>query len=701
MHEQAKNSTSLHPDIPADLNPAKRASTAIPNDNPITPLTMRALYYTPQGTTKDLPDSHQGDGKSYDSTKTTIRKHGSGLVLDTSFPTPQPSPHQYLLKIQTAAFCHDEIRLASALNPHKTTPQIPLHSLCGTVISTPAEDEERDEGPRFRIGDVVFGLLSYTRDGGAADYAVACEAELALKPGNITAAEAAALALPALTAWQALFRYAGLDPDVPGGLDEDGDAGGNGTGRWVWHQSRRNTLAGDPVYGFGKFTGHGSGVRGGNAVGGDGRNEFHGSIVDANSEQRGGRGNDLASGASGSTGGSGMGGGENGRWVWQWNRRGTILAGNGSKNDPMPVIPGSASGAGSGRIDSTQTPNADMQHRNTLQNLASSNARRGSLFSLINGHRESQSSANRDGNGNERRNTLLGLVNSNGSRSSQSRNSIVGSISGSISGSINAAKKNRDPSIRILVTNARDNEVGRIAVQLLRAETLFPATMRPWICVTCTKAEEGIITQEWDVDGVIVIPHLPLPAECDIGGTFKSQRWPPVDIVLDCTGGEVFRQAHAPRVIKNYGAVMTVVEARSADQPLYRAERDVLGHRKRGIKTRFVPPNPDGEAMARIVDLVEDNLVRGKEDTVVDLERAIDLLAGKAAGTAGSRKGKMMVVRLHAGSSGKKTRETPGETPVGQSPSVRSPVGRTFSVRTSSGKVPAAKTPSGQIPADF
>ncbi|KAJ5294774.1 hypothetical protein N7508_009595 [Penicillium antarcticum] len=687
MHEQARDSISLHPDIPPDLSPAKRTSTAMPNDNPIAPLTMRALYYTPEVTTNDLPDSLQGDGKSLDETKTTIRKQGSGLVLDRSFSTPQPSPHQYLLKVQTAAFCHDEIRLASALNPHKTTPQIPLHSLCGTVISTPAKDDDRDGGPRFRIGDTVFGLLSYTRDGGAADYAVACEMELALKPGNITTAEAAALALPALTAWQALFRYAGLDPDVPGGLDEDGDAGGIGTGRWTWHESRRNTLASDPAYGFGKYTGHGSGVRAGNAVGGDGRNEFHGSIFNNNFDQRRSLGNDLASGgASGSASGGGTGG-ENGRWVWQWNRRGTILAGNGGKNDhPMSPASSSASGAGSGRVGGTQTSNPDMQRRNTLQNLASSNARRGSLFSLINGHRESQSNANQNGNGNERRNSLLNLV--NGSRNNQPRGSIAGSISDSISGSINATRKHRDPSIRILVTNARDSEVGRIAVQLLRAETLFPATVRPWICVTCTKAEEGIITQEWDVDGVIVIPHLPHPAECDIGGTFKRQRWPPVDIVLDCTGGEVFRQAHAPRVIKNNGAVMTVVEARSADQPLHRAERDVLGHRKRGIKTRFVPPNPDGEAMARIVNLVENNLVRGKEDTVVDLDGAMDLLAGKAAGTAGSRKGRMMVVRLNAGSSGK----TPvGQTPM-RSPSVRTPVGR----KRSSGK-----SPSGQIPADL
>jgi NADPH:quinone reductase-like Zn-dependent oxidoreductase len=632
---------------------------------------MRALYYTPQGTTQELPDSTQGDGKSLDTTKTTIRKHGSGLVLDTAFPTPQPSTHQYLLKVTAAAFCHDEIRLASALNPHKTTPQIPLHSLCGTVISTPAEDMHRDEGPRFRIGDAVFGLLSYTRDGGAADYAVACEDELALKPANITAAEAAALALPALTAWQALFRYAGLDPDVPGGLDEDGDAGGNGTGRWTWHESRRETLASDPVYGFGKFTGHGSGVRDGNAVGGDGRNEFHRSVVDSNhNEQRGSLGGDLAGGGGGSTSGTQANTaveGENGRWVWHWNRRGTILARNGAKDDPMPPAPGSvygaASGADYGRVGSTQPRNPDMQRRKTLQNLTSSNARRGSLFSLMNGHRESQS-ANHNGNANgtKRRHTLLDLIHSNGNRNGQSRGSIVRSISGSI----NATRQNQDPSIRILVTNARDNEVGRIAVQLLRAKPLFPPTVRPWICVTCTEAEEAIITQEWDVDGVIVIPHLPLPAECDIGGTFKRQRWLPVDIVLDCTGGEVFRQVHASRVIKNYGAVMTVVEARSADQPLGRAERDILGHRKRGIKTRFVPPNPDGDAMARIVNLVENNLVRGREDTVVDLERAVDLLAGKAAGTAGSRRGEMMVVRLDTGPA----RRTPGSPRIipGKSP---------------------------------
>jgi NADPH:quinone reductase-like Zn-dependent oxidoreductase len=82
-------------------------------------------------------------------------------------------------------------------------------SVCGTVISPPTEDHTIPGGLKFKIGDVVLGMLSYTRDGGAADYALATEDEVALKPMNISAADAASVVTPALVAWQALFRYCG------------------------------------------------------------------------------------------------------------------------------------------------------------------------------------------------------------------------------------------------------------------------------------------------------------------------------------------------------------------------------------------------------------------------------------------------------------------------------------------------------------
>lgn len=153
------------------------------------PGTMRALYHCPPSM-----------GISED----------SGMTFDTDFPTPKPAANQYLIKVQTAAFSHDELRLARTLNPPKSIPQIPLHNFCGTVIGTPSEDHYRPDGPRFKVDDVVFGRISHTRDGAAADYTLATEGEIALKPKNISAAEASTIPLPALTGWQALFTYGRL-----------------------------------------------------------------------------------------------------------------------------------------------------------------------------------------------------------------------------------------------------------------------------------------------------------------------------------------------------------------------------------------------------------------------------------------------------------------------------------------------------------
>ncbi len=64
----------------------------------------------------------------------------------------------------------------------------------------------------FKVDEVVFGLVDYAQDGAAADYVLTTEDQIAHKPQNISAAEAATIPLPALTAWQALFKYAGIHP---------------------------------------------------------------------------------------------------------------------------------------------------------------------------------------------------------------------------------------------------------------------------------------------------------------------------------------------------------------------------------------------------------------------------------------------------------------------------------------------------------
>ncbi|KAJ6138179.1 hypothetical protein N7471_004665 [Penicillium samsonianum] len=616
-------------DIKHTSHPAKPTSSTL-NDSPFTPLSMRALYYTPDefdtDTLDGIPEGKISEAISPDTNISVVRQKGTNLVFDAGFPTPQPS---------------DPSRRTT--QPPKTTPQIPLHSICGMVISTPRDEDEREEGPKFKIGDVVFGVMSYTRDGGAADYAVATEGELALKPDNITVAGAAALALPALTAWQALFRYAGLDPDVPGGLkggDDEFGNGGNGMGGWLWQRQRRESVLGSKDYGYGH--------RKSTVAGAGGRN---GSLL------------------NGTTGGSVSGNG-NGRWIWQWNRGGSNLNGNAtaSGNDAdIDNIPPAARAV-------NPAPNPKNVRRESLISLISGNpsgkktipraastvdpnpkstVRRNSLIGLIKGNTDAPATpaastvdptANADANNNTRRGSLINLV--SGNSSPGRRGSLLGSIIGSTNANGNG--KQKLPKIRVLVTNARDNDIGRIAVQILRADSLFPMPVRPWICVTCTQVEADIIEKDWEVDEIIIIPHLPSPDECNIEKVFRARRWLPVDIVLDCAGGSVFRAAHAAGVVKDYGAVLTVVDGQVALQSPLVPEKDVLGEKKRGIRSRFVPVNPDAPAMERIAELVEESLLCGREITTVDLARAADLLAAGAAGTAGSRRGGMVVVRVNS-----------------------------------------------------
>jgi NADPH:quinone reductase-like Zn-dependent oxidoreductase len=86
------------------------------------------------------------------------------------------------------------------------TPVIPAHEVSGIVAGL---------GPgagRVAIGEEVYGLIDFDRDGAAAEYVTLPAACLAARPRTGSHAEAATLPLAALTAWQALADYAALEP---------------------------------------------------------------------------------------------------------------------------------------------------------------------------------------------------------------------------------------------------------------------------------------------------------------------------------------------------------------------------------------------------------------------------------------------------------------------------------------------------------
>jgi NADPH:quinone reductase-like Zn-dependent oxidoreductase len=63
---------------------------------------------------------------------------------------------------------------------------------------------------RFRVGDAVFGLLEVFKGGALADYVVATEADVALKPTSISFDQAAALPVAGLAALQLVDQLAAV-----------------------------------------------------------------------------------------------------------------------------------------------------------------------------------------------------------------------------------------------------------------------------------------------------------------------------------------------------------------------------------------------------------------------------------------------------------------------------------------------------------
>ena len=133
-----------------------------------------------------------------------LRAHARGgpeqLVYEEG-PTPAaPRGTDVLVRVAAAAVTFDELTWPDTWESRgeDRTPIIPSHEFAGTVVAIgPAV-----EG--FSAGDEVFGLVPFDRDGAAAEYVLVPASCIAVRPSSVSAIEAAAAVLPALTAQEAL-----------------------------------------------------------------------------------------------------------------------------------------------------------------------------------------------------------------------------------------------------------------------------------------------------------------------------------------------------------------------------------------------------------------------------------------------------------------------------------------------------------------
>jgi NADPH:quinone reductase-like Zn-dependent oxidoreductase len=140
-------------------------------------------------------------------TMTALRLHARprtpadrwGLELE-DVPVPRlQGGGEVLVRVRAAAITRDELEWHV-----DRLPAIPSYEVSGVVTDVSPDVSE------WRAGDEVYALTPFDRDGAAAQYVAVPASVLARKPASSSHVEAAAVPMPALTAWQGLFDHGGL-----------------------------------------------------------------------------------------------------------------------------------------------------------------------------------------------------------------------------------------------------------------------------------------------------------------------------------------------------------------------------------------------------------------------------------------------------------------------------------------------------------
>ncbi len=143
-------------------------------------------------------------------------------LVDVEVPVPELRPRDLLVRVEAVSVNPVDVKVRSGLGPQEG-PRVLGWDAAGTVEAVGAEVDG------FAPGDEVWYAGDLTRPGSNTQLQAVDERVVARKPASLSFAEAAAMPLTTLTAWESLFDRLRLDASSTGDLAVLGAAGGVGS----------------------------------------------------------------------------------------------------------------------------------------------------------------------------------------------------------------------------------------------------------------------------------------------------------------------------------------------------------------------------------------------------------------------------------------------------------------------------------------
>ena len=129
------------------------------------------------------------------------------VTLNPTQPLPATDPSAVLIRVHAVGLTADELSWPELYN---TPTRIPGCDVSGIVAALPTPTSPTSplltsSGRPLKIGDAVYTMQPADHGSGQAGYTYALPQHIAHKPAALTHAQAAALPIPVLTAWEGLF----------------------------------------------------------------------------------------------------------------------------------------------------------------------------------------------------------------------------------------------------------------------------------------------------------------------------------------------------------------------------------------------------------------------------------------------------------------------------------------------------------------